>query len=291
MTTQVMDTDVSGNTIPSTFRARAFQFTIHKLENYENFVKIFKDLKSCDFGISCKEICPNTKKEHIHLYTHFTQPYKLSRKILSFNNHIEICRGSPKQNIDYIEKDGNIIEEWGVRPRQGQLTISELKDLNKDETPAILYRIKNDIDEKENDKKVFFEMLDEIQNDSLKGPEIIYITGESGKGKTYSAYKIALEKFNKEKIGKLTCKNEFIDIINEEAECFVIEEFRPSQIKASDFLQLTDKYGYRCNIKGSFKTLRPKMIIICSIIRPENLYRDEEINEQFLRRITSIIEK
>lgn len=291
MATQVVDTDVSGNTIPSTFRARAFQFTIHKLENYENFVKIFKDLKSCDFGISCKEICPNTKKEHIHLYTHFTQPYRLSRKILSFNNHIEICRGSPKQNIDYIEKDGNIIEEWGVRPRQGQLTISELKDLNKDETPAILYRIKNDIDEKENDKKVFFEMLNEIKNDSLKGPEIIYITGESGKGKTYSAYKIALEKFETEKIGKLTCKNEFIDIINEEAECFVIEEFRPSQIKASDFLQLTDKYGYRCNIKGSFKTLRPKMIIICSIIRPENLYRDEEINEQFLRRITSIIEK
>lgn len=291
MTTEVMHTEVSGNTNPRRFCARAFQFTIHKLEKYDEFVKIFKDLKSCDFGISCLEICPNTKKEHIHLYTHFTNPYRLSKKILKYNFHIELCRGSPKQNIDYIEKDGNIIEEWGTRPRQGQLTISELKNLEKDETPAILYRIKNEIDEKENDKNKFFEMLDEIQNDSLKGPEIIYITGDSGKGKTYSAYKIALEKFEKEKIGKLTCKNEFIDIINEDAECFVIEEFRPSQIKASDFLQLTDKYGYRCNIKGGFKTLRPKMIIICSIIRPQELYRDEEINSQFLRRITSIIEK
>jgi len=111
MTSQVMVSEVSGNTNPSTFRARAFQFTIHKLENYENFVKIFKELKSCDFGISCKEICPKTGKEHIHLYVHFSSQYKLNKKILSFNNHIELCRGSPKQNIDYIEKDGNIIEE------------------------------------------------------------------------------------------------------------------------------------------------------------------------------------
>lgn len=291
MTSQVMDSQVSGNTMPSTFRARAFQFTIHKIENYEEFVQLFKNLKSCDFGISCKEICPKTGKEHIHLYVHFSSQYRLNKKILSYNNHIELCRGSPKQNIDYIEKDGNIIEEWGIRPRQGQLTVSELKELDKNEAPAILYRIKNEIDEKENDKNKFFQMLDEIQNDCLKGPEIIYITGESGNGKTYGAYKIALENFNKEQIGKLTCKNDFIDIINEDAECFVIEEFRPSQIKASDFLQLTDKYGYRCNVKGSFRTLRPKMIIICSIIPPDQLYTNEEINIQFLRRITKIIKK
>ena len=286
-----MDTHVSGNTIPSTFRGRAFQFTIHKCEIYDKFVQIFKDLKSCDYGISCKEICPTTQKEHIHLYTHFTQPYRLSKKILSFNVHIEVCRGSPKQNIEYIEKDGHIIEEWGTRPRQGQLTVSDLKEMDKNETPALMYRIKKEIDNEENDKNKFFQMLHEIKNDCLKGPEIIYITGDSGNGKTYGAYKIALEQFNIEQIGKITCKNDFMDIVNPDAECFVIEEFRPSQIKASDFLQLTDKYGYRCNVKGTFMTLRPKMIIICSIIPPENLYNNEEINVQFLRRITKIIHK
>ena len=192
---------------------------------------------------------------------------------------------------EYIEKDGHIIEEYGTRPRQGQLTISELKEMDKNETPATLYRIKNEIDERENDKNKFFQMLNEIKNNCLKGPEIIYITGQSGNGKTYGAYEIALQNFNIEQIGKLTCKNDFIDIVNEDAECFVIEEFRPSQIKASDFLQLTDKYGYRCNVKGSFRTLRPKMIIICSIIPPNQLYTNEEINVQFLRRITKIIEK
>ena len=287
-----MDTEPPGNTnTGGSFRGRAFQFTIHKCEKYDEFVQIFKDLKSCDYIISCKEICPTTNKEHIHMYTHFTQPYRLSKKILSFNFHIEVCRGSPKQNIEYIEKDGHIIEEYGTRPRQGQITVADLKEMDKNETPATLYRIKNEIDERENDKNKFFEMLHEIKNDCLKGPEIIYITGQSGQGKTYGAYKIALEQFNIEQIGKITCKNDFMDIVNPDAECFVIEEFRPSQIKASDFLQLTDKYGYRCNVKGTFMTLRPKMIIICSIIPPENLYNNEEINVQFLRRITKIIHK
>ena len=132
-------------------------------------------------------------------------------------------------------------------------------------------------------------MLEEIEKDDLKGPEIIYICGDSGKGKTYKAYKIALSKFDKIDIGKLTIENNFIQITKDKAKCYVIEEFRPSQIKAASFLQLTDKYGYTCNIKGSFKTIRPKCIIIASIIKPEDLYKNEEINKQFTRRITEII--
>lgn len=36
-------------------------------------------------------------------------------------------------------------------------------------------------------------MFNEIKNDDLKGPEVIYITGDSGKGKTYTAIKLATE--------------------------------------------------------------------------------------------------
>lgn len=38
-------------------------------------------------------------------------------------------------------------------------------------------------------------MFNEIKNDDLKAPEVIYITGDSGKGKTYKALKIATEKY------------------------------------------------------------------------------------------------
>lgn len=289
LTTEVSTTVVPGNTkTDTTFRSRNFQLTLNKKENYNDLINEFKKLKTCKFLISCLEVAPTTGHEHIHIYVHFEQPYKISKAILKYGAHIEICKGSPKQNIAYIEKDGNIIEEWGTRPTQGSRTVGEMKEMNIDEVSPQYYKIKKQIDEDERSKNTFFSMLDEIRNDNLKAPEIIYITGPSGRGKTYKAYKLATEKYKNEEIGKLTLNNNFIDIVNETAKCFVIEEFRDSQIKASDFLQLTDKYGYRANVKGGFVTLRPETIIICSIIDPKNIYHDE-INKQFMRRITKHI--
>ena len=181
------------------------------------------------------------------------------------------------------------MDEIGERPRQGIKTVKELRETNIDDIDPHLYNIKCKIDDKKNEEDQFFNMLEEIEKDDLKGPEIIYICGDSGKGKTYKAYKIALSKFDKKDIGKLTIENNFIQITNDNAKCYVIEEFRPSQIKAASFLQLTDKYGYTCNIKGSFKSIRPQCIIIASIIKPEDLYKNEEINKQFTRRITQTI--
>lgn len=290
MTAEEMTAFASGNTKPeAAFRARAFQFTLNEVEKYDDLLNDLKNLKTCDYIISCKEKAPTTGHEHIHIYAHFNQTYRISKKILKHKAHIEICKGSPKENINYIEKDGNILDEIGERPRQGIKTVKELRETNIDDIDPHLYNVKCKIDDKKNEEDQFFNMLDEIEKDDLKAPEIIYICGDSGKGKTYKAYKIALSKFEKKDIGKLTIENNFIQITNERAKCFVIEEFRPSQIKAASFLQLTDKYGYTCNIKGSFKSIRPQCIIIASIIKPEELYKNEEINKQFTRRITQTI--
>ncbi len=290
MTAEEMTAFASGNTKPeAALRARAFQFTLNEVEKYDALLNDLKALKTCDYIISCKEKAPTTGHEHIHIYAHFNQTYRISKKLMKHKAHIEICKGSPKDNIKYIEKDGNILDEIGERPRQGIKTVKELRETNIDDIDPHLYNIKCKIDDKKNEEEQFLNMLEEIEKDELKGPEIIYICGDSGKGKTYKAYKIALSKFDKKDIGKLTIENNFIQITNERAKCYIIEEFRPSQIKAASFLQLTDKYGYTCNIKGSFKSIRPQCIIIASIIKPEDLYKNEEINKQFIRRITQTI--
>lgn len=289
MTTEEMTTKAPGNTKAGAFRGRAFQFTLNEVEKYEELKNDLIALKTCDYLLSCEEIAPTTQHKHIHIYVHFSQPYRLSKKIISHKAHIEICRGSPKENIAYIEKDGHILDEIGERPRQGAKTVKELKEADINDIDPHLYNIKCKIDDKTKEEEQFLNMLEEIEKDDLKGPEIIYICGDSGKGKTYKAYKIALSKFDKKDIGKLTIENNFIQITNDKAKCYVIEEFRSSQIKAASFLQLTDKYGYTCNIKGSFKSIRPECIIIASIIKPEELYQNEEINKQFTRRITQII--
>lgn len=278
-----MTTQARGNT-----KARAFQLTLNdisKIEELKHNIMTYKTLRYLMIGAI--EKAPTTGHEHVHIYAYFTVPMKLSLKKCC-GAHVEPTKGTFKDNLQYLTKDGDLTFEWGERPHQGLKTVKELKEMDIDDIPPQYYNIKTKLDQKKHDEDVFFQMLDEIEHDELKAPEIVYITGGTGKGKTYSAYKQALNEFDKSKIGKLTLKNEFFDVVNENAECFVIEEFRPSQIKASDFLQLTDKYGFRCNVKGGFCTLRPKKIIICSIIPPEQIYK-EEINKQFLRRITKEI--
>lgn len=147
---------VPGNTTPGpNFRGRSFQFTLNQVEKYDALVAELKKLKTCAYLISCREIAPNTQHEHIHIYCHFSQTYKLSKKILSFGAHVETCKGSPKQNIAYVEKDGNVIEEYGTRPSQGCRTVAELREMDVEEVSPQYYRIKTRLIEKNSIRKYF----------------------------------------------------------------------------------------------------------------------------------------
>lgn len=57
-----------------------------------------------------EETAPTTGHEHIHIYCRFSQPKTIKPKNV-FGAHIEVCKGSPEQNIAYIKKDGNILDE------------------------------------------------------------------------------------------------------------------------------------------------------------------------------------
>ena len=281
MATEVKTTEARGNT-----KTRAYQLTLNEMNRLNELVDNIKSYKSLQYlCVGAIEKAPTTGHEHVHIYAYFHNPIKLNIKKCC-GAHVEQARGSPKQNIEYLTKEGEPTLEFGEKPRQGQMTVKDLKEMNKDECPATLYKIKKAIDTEENDKNEFFKMLDEIRNDELKAPEVIYFSGATGKGKTYTGYKYIISKgYSNEEIGKLTLKNDFVDVVNDKAKAYIIEEFRDSQIRASDFLQLTDKYGYRCNIKGGFQTLRPELLVICSIKNPREIY-SEEVNKQFLRRIT-----
>lgn len=78
--------------------------------------------------------------------------------------------------------------------------------------------------------------------------------------------------FNNEEILFLTFNDGFAHIRGGNQlnpKCIVIDELRPSDIKPAMFLSLTDKYGASINIKGGSIYVRPKCIIISSIIKPE----------------------
>lgn len=291
---------VPGNTKTGT-KARNYLLTLNEktLEHYDEIKQYITHYKSLDYYLCCEHIGQENK--HYHIFIQFKCAIKLNYKNL-YGTHVDKSFGSPQQNYNYCmcldEKHKRlgitsiVIDEIGELRKTGT-TIQDVKAMTpeqREELPVQYLKQVREITQKEQDEKTFFDMLTEIENDCIKAPEIIYITGPSGKGKTYTAYKKALEKYPKTKIGRLTINNNFITVENDYADCYVIEEFRPNQIRASYFLQLIDKYGYQCNVKGGFKLIRPKMIIICCIYPPEIIYKDEEINSQFLRRITERID-
>lgn len=283
--TQTVDTALPGNTNTGRRRARAFMITLYE----DKIVHFNNAIYECWCNDTCKD-----GKPHMHQLIYFKNAVSWNTIKKAYDtSHIEIAK-NVYDCIDYISdttKRKTNFQEIGKRPVDMRFkSTSELLDTQDvTEIPWQQVNTWKRLRAEKKDYDTFLEMLGEIEKDELKAPTVVYITGGSGKGKTYSAYKRALKEYPKEKIGKLTLKNDFIDVLNEDADCFVIEEFRPSQIKASDFLQLTDKYGYRCNIKGGFATLRPKCIIICSIKKPTEIYKDE-VNTQFMRRITEFID-
>lgn len=293
-----MATEHSGNTIPSCVsKARMYQITLNEVDKWDDLLDYLwynrkQSQRDASYLIACAEKAPTTGHEHIHCFIHFGTPVALSVKKCC-GAHIEKCRGSVKQNIDYIRKDGNIIEELGEEPHQGYAsTIRDLKTLNEDDVMPMFYNVYKKVKAEDNAKQNFFQMLNEIREDKLQKPEVIYIKGPSGKGKTYAALKYATQHYQNEDIAVLTLNNNFGCITGaDNAKCIVIPEFRDSQISASEFLQLIDAYGHNLNVKGGFVNLRPKTWIICSIIEPNMLYtKAKEVNKQFLRRITKLLE-
>lgn len=117
---------------------RFFQLTLNNEKNgdpmacnyilnikYNKIIEYLKGRKQLKYFISCREL---NKKGfyHIHIYCQFDKFTKLSLK-KTHGAHIEICRGSTDDNINYIKKDGNIIEEYGTPIlNYNNLTIKEV---------------------------------------------------------------------------------------------------------------------------------------------------------------------
>lgn len=265
-------------------KARSWFITDWNVEHYD-----INDDKLV-YCIKCRDTS-KSGQEHLHFVLYYKNPVSFNRiKSLLPGAHIE-KPWNVNDAINYIKmnKKGRKydIVETGIQPSDARFKkVSDLRDKPLDDVPIQYYNIKRKFDEDELSRETFDNMLREIEEEDLKAPNIYYFTGGSGKGKTYMAYKCALKMYERDEIGKITITNNFFDIINPRAKCFVIEEFRPSQLHAANFLQLTDKYGYRANTKGGFCTLRPECLFICSIVKPNELYTNEEITEQFLRRIT-----
>lgn len=279
-----MTSQPTNNTNKVGFRARSFLLTLNEIEKYNDLKDTILKLKSCDYFLSSKELAPTTNHEHIHIYIHFESNYKLSKKILSFGAHVDICNyGSPKQVINYVKKDGDILDEIGEIPHQGLKTVEDLKQLDISEIPPQYYNIYKKV--KEDEEK-------DIDIDDLKkNVQVFYIQGETGIGKTEKMKEIvrSLKNTYGSKINMVKYENGFY-LGTGNAKICVYDDWRDNHMKASEFINFIDYNKHYMNIKGGSKLNNYELIIITSIQKLDSIYSSvrSEQKEQWMRRIKLI---
>lgn len=279
-----LDTGNTKTVSSQRIQARAFLFTINEVDKYEELMNLLLKIKSLDYYVSAREKAPTTGKEHIHLYTHFSRPYHLSQKIMALHIHTDICRGTPQQNIAYVKKDGDILEEYGEPPKQGGRTVKDLKEIdNPDDLPANYYNIWKNIKAQE---------TNDIEIEALnKDVLVYYIQGPSGVGKTEKAKEIVRSNAEKygTKINMVKCENGYWLGVGS-AKIAIYDDFRDSHLKASEFINFIDYNKHQLNIKGGSKLNEYNLIIITSVQPLNEIYNNmpDEPKKQWLRRINLI---
>lgn len=265
-------------------KARRFQLTLNEVEKYPILFEYLTSLNTLKYLLSCEEEAPTTGHKHIHIFVAFSNLIRLSIKKCC-GAHIEKCLGSVQQNIDYIKKDGKILDEVGEVPRErgGSHTVSQLASIeNPDDIEWREYNTWKKIrDEKANDIKITDWYKPDIK--------VTYIWGDSGVGKS---------KYARDK-----CIEEGIDTVNVvkhsgdfwigvgNAKCAIYDDFRPSDMKPSEFINFIDYNKHTLNIKGGSKQNEYTRIFITSVIDPQYMYSgmiSDEPRKQWMRRMEII---
>ena len=271
-------------------KARAFQLTLNEVELWDDLLGYLKSLKSMNYCIACQEKAPTTGHKHIHVYVQFTTPHALSMKKL-VGAHIEACRGSPEENIEYIkkskdpEKRGDIIFETGS-PRLCYVpSIKEAKKMDKDLLEGLnlnYYNIVNKI-QTENNKYI-------DPNQYYKKIEVYWIYGESGSGKTKWAIE-DMKKNNVQKFNEVKYDGNFWHGVTEDCECCLYDDFRDNHMKPTELINFIDYNRHIMNVKGGSVRNNYTRIYITSLQSPSSIYPKipEESSKQWLRRIKTII--
>ena len=278
----------SGNTnqsqIKHTLRARHFQLTLNDISKYNNVKSYLTQLSNMKYLISCKESAPTTGHEHIHIYVQFSNPRTLKFKFLC-GSHVEKCYGTPKQNREYIIKDGNVIDEIGEFKSTGGisgLSIKDVKNMNDEQLDELPLHYFNTIEKIKNKRKNL--NIKTVHKDV----SVIYIYGKSGSGKSKNAYEIInqfVDKYNE--FDEVVYVNGFWNGITETCSCCIYDDFRDTDMKPNEFIKFIDYNKHVMNVKGGYVINNYKIIIITSIIPPWELYKNktEEQKKQWLRRL------
>lgn len=275
-------------------RAFHFQLTINKesLIYYEEIKDYLLNKKDASYFISSIE--ENEQENlHIHIYVQFKERTRLPAKKLH-GAHIELCKGDSTSNIYYVEKmkelynTNNVLDEIGesrninarFSSKKGVLA-AELQGVPFDEVSISQYKIWKEV----NSDRSY--TMKELYKPDV---EVTYIWGKSGEGKSKLVYELIGADNYADRVSFDGSFWDGVDTTHPKDICWY-DDFRPSDMKPSEFIKFIDYYKNPMNMKyvRGWKN-QYKKIFITSIFSPREIYQNipEEAKEQWIRRMNII---
>lgn len=272
-------------------RSRSFCFTIANPEDDLDLV----NNDDIIYAVWQMEICPDTGTPHYqgYFYTQNKKNIFQAKEYLCNKAHIEIARGSPKENFDYCTKSDSRMEgtdyfETGILPQKGKRNDLEslYRKLNEggftQQKYAIEYfplfvRYPNVI-------KNWYEATVEERREE-DGFKTIFFYGPPRTGKSKLAHHLA-----RQHTGGFYrfCLREYWDgYIGQRAVLF--DDFRGCALSFGHFKQVIDEYPFRVNIKHVSSQLAANNFYITSNFLPHQWYDQQVLGADGVEAITGRI--
>lgn len=259
---------------------RAYCFT---LNNYTDLEYTATTEMECRYLCVGKEI-GDSGTPHLQGYIYFDNPRSFSAiKKKMKRAHIEPANGTPLQGSQYCKKDGNFFEK-GDLPVQG--TRSDLDNVREQINSGKGMREIVETATSYQSMKCAELMLKYKEKKRDWKPEVIWIFGKSGTGKTRWAYDhYPFDDIHKQQASEPKWFEAY------DAHPVVIIDEVDATVSYELLKELTDRYPCRVQNKGGTRSFLAKVIVITSLFSPQHLFITyPENGKEMLRRIDKIIE-
>lgn len=220
---------------------------------------------------------------HLQGYVYFKTAKTISaaKKYIGKRAHIEICRGTPEQNIQYCSKESNIVIESGTKPQsskeKGENEKQRWKRARESAQKGELEDIPDDIYIK------YYRTLKLIKKDHMKNVHDaddvtgVWLYGQAGVGKSRKAREDYPEAY-------LKMCNKWWDGYQDE-DYVIMDDIDPNHSCLGHHLKIwSDRYAFLAETKGGAIKIRPKKIIITSQFHPSSIWQDSETLQAIDRR-------
>lgn len=267
-------------------RHRSWCITINNFTESDWFA--IKNLfKRAAYGICGEEAGVMKLTPHLQAYVRLSSALSLvAMKKMLPRAHLIVANGTDEENKNYCSKEGkNIyevgemskgqgnrsdIEEVSQKIRDGEITLEDLMF----EYPRLYVKY----------SRSFEKMFNAVMKPRTQAPQVIWLWGAAGTGKTRFVVDKHPEHYIKD-------NSPWWDGYTQQ-EAILIDDF-DNKIPFRTFLRIIDRYQYPAQVKGSYIQVNSPFIYITCEFPPEHFWPPElheNTYKQVFRRLTSVQE-